>query len=108
MCGIAEVLARPGWTWSRSEQDAESAEAAAGTWPTPPRAVRRGKLTEGEQAELLSRIAFSTDLEDMKDVELGGRGGALERLDLKRDIFAGWTAICPPDTILATTPPRCR
>jgi 3-hydroxybutyryl-CoA dehydrogenase len=100
--GIAEVLARSGLDVIAVEQDAEAAERGRGHLANSTgRAVRRGKLTEDEQAELLTRIGFSTDLKDMKDVELVIEA-VPERLDLKRDIFARLDAICPPDTILAT------
>jgi len=100
--GIAEVFARSGLEVVAVEQDAESLERGRGHVDhSTGRAVRRGKMTDAEQAELLGRIAFSTDMADLKDVELVVEA-VPERLELKRDIFARLDAICAPDTVLAT------
>jgi 3-hydroxybutyryl-CoA dehydrogenase len=100
--GIAEVLARSGLEVVAVEKDAESLDRGRGQiGGSTGRAVRRGKLTAAEQAELLGRIAFGTSVDDLKDVELVIEA-VPERLDLKREIFARLDAICPPDTILAT------
>jgi 3-hydroxybutyryl-CoA dehydrogenase len=100
--GIAEVFARSGLDVVAVEQDEESMERGRGHLEhSTGRAVKRGKLSEAEQAELVGRVAFSTDLEDLKDVELVVEA-VPERLELKRTIFAKLDAICPPDTILAT------
>src|SRR5829696_10158219 len=100
--GIAEVFARSGLEVVAVEKDAESLGRGRGTVASSTeRAVRRGKLTETEQDELLRRIAFGTSLADMKDAELVVEA-VPERLDLKRTIFAELDAVCPPDTVLAT------
>ncbi len=100
--GIAEVFARSGLDVVAIEQDAESLERGRGQLErSTGRAVRRGKLAEGEQAELLGRITFSLELDDLKEVELVLEA-VPERLELKQEIFARLDEICPPDTILAT------
>jgi 3-hydroxybutyryl-CoA dehydrogenase len=100
--GITEVLARSGLEVVAIEQDADAADRGRGHLSSSTgRAVKRGKLSSDEQAELLARVSFSTDLDDMKDVELVIEA-VPERLDLKREIFARLDTICPPDTILAT------
>jgi 3-hydroxybutyryl-CoA dehydrogenase len=100
--GIAEVLARSGLDVVAVEQDAESLERGRGHLEhSTGRAVKRGKLTEAEQADLIGRVSFVTDLADMKDVDLVVEA-VPERLELKREIFAKLDAICPPETILAT------
>jgi 3-hydroxybutyryl-CoA dehydrogenase len=100
--GIAEVLARSGLDVVAVEKDADALARGRGQIEgSTGRAVRRGKLTAAEQAELLGRIAFGTAVEDLKDAELVVEA-VPERLDLKRELFARLDAVCPPDTILAT------
>ena len=100
--GIAEVFARSGLDVIAVERDAEALERGRGhVEGSTARAVRRGKLTEPEQAALLGRIAFGTSLADMKDAELVVEA-VPERLELKRAVFAELDEVCPPDTILAT------
>jgi 3-hydroxybutyryl-CoA dehydrogenase len=100
--GIAEVFARSGLDVIAVEKDDESMVRGRGHLEhSTTRAVRRGKLSTDEAAELVGRIAFSTDMADLKEVELVVEA-VPERLDLKRDVFARLDAICPPDTILAT------
>ncbi len=100
--GITEVFARSGVDVVAVEKDEESLTRGRGHLEhSTDRAVRRGKLTEDEQVALLDRIAFTTALDDLKDVELVVEA-VPERLDLKREIFTRLDQICPPDTILAT------
>ncbi len=100
--GIAEVFARSGLDVVAVEKDDESLARGRGhVEGSTARAVRRGKLTEQEQAELVGRITFGTSIDDMKDAELVVEA-VPERLDLKREIFARLDKVCPPDTILAT------
>jgi 3-hydroxybutyryl-CoA dehydrogenase len=100
--GIAEVFARSGLDVVAVEKDEDALAAGRGhVEHSTARAVARGKLTEAGQAELLGRIAFRTDLAEMKDVELVVEA-VPERLDLKTAIFGRLDEVCPPDTILAT------
>ncbi len=100
--GIAEVLARSGLDVVAVEKDGDALARGRGQIEgSTGRAVQRGKLTADEQAELLGRIAFGTEVEDLKDAELVIEA-VPERLDLKRDLFARLDTICPPDTIFAT------
>jgi 3-hydroxybutyryl-CoA dehydrogenase len=100
--GIAEVFARSRLDVVAVEKDDESLTRGRGHLEhSTDRAVRRGKLTGDEQVALLDRIAFTTALDDLKDVELVVEA-VPERLDLKREIFTRLDQICPPDTILAT------
>jgi 3-hydroxybutyryl-CoA dehydrogenase len=100
--GIAEVFARSGLDVVAVEKDDEAlAHGRAHVEGSTGRAVRRGKLTEAEQADLLGRITFSTSFDDIKESELVVEA-VPERLDLKRSVFAELDRVCPPDTILAT------
>jgi len=100
--GIAEVCARHGYRVFAIEPDAGSLErgrvSLAGSTE---RAVKRGKLTEAERDEVLSRITFSTQLEDLASADLVVEA-IPEDLDIKREIFGRLDAITPAHAILAT------
>nr|WP_281372211.1 3-hydroxybutyryl-CoA dehydrogenase [Modestobacter versicolor] len=100
--GIAEVLARAGLsvtavdvTGEAVQRGREHVEQSTG------KAVARGKLGTGERDEILSRIRFTTAMEDLAAAELVVEA-IPERMELKAQVFAKLDAICPPDTILAT------
>ncbi|MCX7816675.1 MAG: 3-hydroxybutyryl-CoA dehydrogenase [Syntrophales bacterium] len=65
------------------------------------RLVAKEKLTEEQKNEILSRIRKSTNIEDMKDADFIVEA-AIEKEDLKLDIFRKLDAICRPDVVLAT------
>jgi 3-hydroxybutyryl-CoA dehydrogenase len=65
------------------------------------RLVKKEKLTEDEKAEILGRIKKSTNLEDMKDADFVVEA-AVEREDLKLDIFRKLDAACKPGVVLAS------
>lgn len=100
--GIAEVCARHGYRVFAIEPDAGSLErgrvSLAGSTE---RAVKRGKITEAERDEVLSRITFSTQLEDLASADLVVEA-IPEDLDIKREIFGRLDAITPAHAILAT------
>ena len=100
--GIVEVFARSGLSVVGVERDEESLERGLGHLrSSTDRAVRRGKLTEAEQTAMFDRIRFTTNLADLKDVELVVEA-VPEKLELKRAIFAQLEEITDPDTLLAT------
>lgn len=64
--------------------------------------VQKGKLTEEKANETKARISFTLDLKEAaKDADLVIEA-VLERLDLKRKIFADLDKIAPAHAILAT------
>ncbi|GJF27503.1 3-hydroxybutyryl-CoA dehydrogenase [Kitasatospora sp. NE20-6] len=85
--GIAEVFARAGLDVLVAEATGEALELGrtrlTGSLET---AVKRGKLTEEQRAEALSRLAFTTDLADFADRDLVVEAVA-EREDVKVKIF---------------------
>jgi 3-hydroxybutyryl-CoA dehydrogenase len=100
--GIAEVCARAGSTVVVHEIDIGLAEAARGRLETSTsRAVERGKLGAGEQAAILDRVTYSTDLAEQGDRQLVIEA-ATENEDLKKAIFSDLDAVVPTDTILAS------
>lgn len=65
------------------------------------RLVAKDKLTLEQKKEILGRIRKSTSLEDMKDADFVVEA-AVEREDLKLNIFRKLDEICKPEVILAT------
>jgi 3-hydroxybutyryl-CoA dehydrogenase len=100
--GIAEVLARSGMQVVGIERDEPSLERGKGHIAhSTDRAVKRGKLTEEGQAELLGRIRFTTELAEAAQADLVIEA-IPERMALKQELFARLDEVCHPDTILAT------
>ncbi len=100
--GIAEVFARNGVAvvgvevsdeaLTRGRQHLEHSTA---------RAVKRGKITEAEQAEILGRITLTTEIKDLSQADLVVEA-VVESLEVKKGIFRELEAIVSPDAILAT------
>lgn len=100
--GIAEVVARHGYAVVGVEKDEEAlARGRQYLEHSTARAVRREKLTEGEQAELLDRITLTTSLSDLAGADLVVEA-VVESMDVKKAIFRDLDAIVGPEAILAT------
>jgi 3-hydroxybutyryl-CoA dehydrogenase len=100
--GIAEVLARTGLDVVGVEIDEAAVERARLHLATSTsRAVKRGKLTEAEQQQVLGRIDLGTDLARCADAELVVEA-IPESLELKRALFAQLDDVTPQDAVLAT------
>ena len=100
--GIAEVFARTGYAVVGVEKDEDAlARGRQYLEHSTTRAVKREKLTEAEQAELLGRITFSTSLEDVAGADLVVEA-VVESLETKKALFRQLDAIVGPETILAT------
>ena len=63
--------------------------------------VAKGKMDEAGKADLAGRITFTTDLKLAADADLVIEA-AVERLDIKKSIFAELDQLCKPETILAS------
>ncbi|MCZ2850158.1 3-hydroxyacyl-CoA dehydrogenase family protein [Modestobacter sp. VKM Ac-2978] len=100
--GIAEVLARAGLSVTAVEVTDDALDRGrAHVEQSTGKAVARGKLEPGERDAILSRIRFTTAMEDLAVAELVVEA-IPERMELKAQLFSKLDAICPPDTILAT------
>src|SRR3954469_23855775 len=100
--GVAEVFARAGVHVVGVEVDADGiAHGRARVEHSTERAVAGGKLTGAERAELLGRITYSSELDDLAGCDLVVEA-VTENLDLKAGVFARLDKIPPPETILAT------
>jgi 3-hydroxybutyryl-CoA dehydrogenase len=100
--GIAEVFARNGYQVVGVEQTEESLDRGrAHVEHSTGRAVKRGKLSEEAQAELVGRITFTTDMADVKDCGLVVEA-VVEQLHVKQQIFRALDEIVSVDAVLAT------
>ena len=100
--GIVEVFARNGFDVVAVDVDDAAVERGrTHLQHSTDRAVSRGKLTPEDQAALIGRATFTSDLGDLKDCQLVVEA-VPEHLDLKKEIFARLDAIVSDDAILAT------
>ncbi len=100
--GIAEVFGRAGMTVVGIEADPDALARGVGILTASlSRAVSRGRLTEQEQADILRRIRPGSGFEAAAGADLAIEA-VPERLELKRQVFAGLDRACRPDAILAT------
>jgi 3-hydroxybutyryl-CoA dehydrogenase len=100
--GIVEVMARAGIDVVAVEiNEAALDRGRANLAGSTERAVRRGKMSPEQQAELLGRVTFAVGLDALADVDLAIEA-VPEHLDLKRRIFGDLDRICRRDAILAT------
>ena len=63
--------------------------------------VAKGKITEEQKNDMLSRVSFTLELADAKDCDLVVEA-AIEVLDIKKGIFKELDEISKPETILAS------
>jgi len=100
--GIAEVFARHGYDVVGVELGEEAiARGRQHLEHSTGRAVKRGKLSEEEQQELLGRISYSTELKSLADADFVVEA-VVESLEVKKDIFRRLEEVVPPEAILAT------
>jgi 3-hydroxybutyryl-CoA dehydrogenase len=100
--GIAEVFARNGFAVIGVELNDEGVERGRKHLEhSTGRAVQRGKLSEADQAELLSRISYTTSLKDLTHADFVVEA-VVESLETKKAIFAELESIVSPEAILAT------
>lgn len=65
------------------------------------RRIERGKITQEDMDSVLSRMHWSLDIEKAANSDFVFEA-VLENMDLKKEIFGKFAAICSPETILAT------
>jgi 3-hydroxybutyryl-CoA dehydrogenase len=100
--GIAEVFARNGYDVVGLEiNDEHIVRGREHLEHSTGRAVRREKMTEAEQKELLDRITFTTDMADLAAADFVVEA-VVESLEIKKDIFRRLDEVVSPEAILAT------
>lgn len=68
--------------------------------------VEKGKMTEGEMAELLGRIKTTTDMNEAAKADFIIEA-VIEDVKLKQKVFAQLEAIAKPEAVLATNTTAC-
>ena len=100
--GIAQVCAQSGYQVVVSEiNDDLLNKGLASISARLAKNVEKGKLSAQEKDSALSRIKGTTDIQDFSDCNLVIEA-VIEKVELKRKVFAELDKICPKDTILAT------
>ena len=100
--GIAEVFARNGFSVVGVEQNDEGVERGRQHLEhSTGRAVKRGKISEDDQATLLGRITLTTEMKDLAEADFVVEA-VVESLAVKKAIFAALDEVVPPETVLAT------
>lgn len=65
------------------------------------KSVERGKMTEGEKADVLGRIRTTTSMDDLSEVDLVIEA-VIEDMELKKEVFKQLDEITREDVVLAT------
>ena len=65
------------------------------------RRVEKGKITQEEMESVLSRMNWSTDMEQARECDFVMEAIS-ENIDAKKEVFAKLDSICSPETILAS------
>ncbi|WP_432167033.1 3-hydroxybutyryl-CoA dehydrogenase [Streptomyces sp. bgisy031] len=101
--GIAEVCARSGLDVVVVENGAQSLELGrARIAAALDRAVRRGRLTDADREDAISRLSFAADLADLADRELVIEAVAEDR-DAKTAVFKRLDEVIPSaDVVIAS------
>ena len=100
--GIAEVFARNGFDVIGVELSDDAVDRGrAHLKHSTDRAVKREKLTEAEQAELLGRITYATEMKELARADIVVEA-VVESLEVKKAIFRQLDDIVSPEAILAT------
>jgi 3-hydroxybutyryl-CoA dehydrogenase len=100
--GIAQVAAQAGLTVVLNDIDAALvSKRVAFIDKTLSRNVEKGRITEDEKQEALTRLIPSTDLQDADDVDFVVEA-ASEKMEIKAQIFRKLDEIARPGVILAT------
>ena len=85
--GIAEVFARNGFEVIGVEVNDEAVDRGrAHLQHSTDRAVKREKLTVDEQAELLGRISYSTEMKELARADIFVEA-VVESMEIKKAIF---------------------
>ncbi len=101
-CGIAHVAVLAGFEVVLTDIDAEILDQGmASVAGNLDRQIRRGTVEGSDRDQILGRIRTSTHLKDHAKSELVIES-AVERLEIKSEIFRQLDDICPKPTILAS------
>nr|MBP7321926.1 3-hydroxybutyryl-CoA dehydrogenase [Deltaproteobacteria bacterium] len=100
--GIALVAAQAGYSVIMNDIKDEFVQRGMSTiTKNLSKKVEKGKMTADEQNQIVGRIKGSVSIDDAKDADFVVEA-AVEREDLKKELFRNLDAVCRPEVILAT------
>ena len=100
--GVAEVAARAGFEVVMRSRSQATADAALGrVAKSLGHDVEKGKMTEGERDDVLSRMCATDDLGELERCDVVIES-VIENLDVKRALFRELDKVAPPHAVLAT------
>lgn len=100
--GIAQVSAQAGFQVILSDVKQEFVDRGLGTiHKNLSRNVEKGRMSEQEKADILSRITLSTDLADGEKADFVVEA-VTENMAVKAEIFKKLDAVCPAHAVLAS------
>lgn len=100
--GIAQVIAQSGYKVILRDIKDELVEKGLETInKNLNRSVKKERITETEKSEILARIESTTEVEDLKDVDLVIEA-AVENMEIKKKIFKELDEVCADKTVLAS------
>lgn len=100
--GIAQVSAKAGFQVILSDVKQEFVDRGLGTiHKNLSRNVEKGRMSEQEKADILSRITLSTDLADGEKADFVVEA-VTENMAVKAEIFKKLDAVCPAHAVLAS------
>jgi 3-hydroxybutyryl-CoA dehydrogenase len=100
--GIAQVFAQAGFHVKLNDISSEYIRGGIGRIEANlARSFEKGKITESQKSEVMSRIAPSPDLSDFSDCEFVVEA-VLEKIEIKRQIFEKLDDVCSKDAILSS------
>ncbi|MGI8614579.1 MAG: 3-hydroxyacyl-CoA dehydrogenase family protein [Nocardioidaceae bacterium] len=101
--GIVEVFARAGFDVVSATRSVEKVQVVrAAITRSLDKQISRGRLDERAKDALLEHVTGTTDLADLRDVDLVVEA-VVESLPVKKALFENLDEICRPGAILATT-----
>ncbi|MCM3591423.1 3-hydroxybutyryl-CoA dehydrogenase [Brevibacillus borstelensis] len=100
--GIAQVSAQAGFQVILSDVKQDFVDRGLGTiHKNLSRNVEKGRMSEQEKADILSRITLSTDLADGEKADFVVEA-VTENMAVKAEIFKKLDAVCPAHAVLAS------
>ena len=101
--GIVEVFAKAGYPVTVVARSPEKATAVVtAVSRSLSRGVEKGRLTHTDAASAVERVAPSTSVDDLADVDLVVEA-VVEELEVKQELFRTLDKVCRPGAVLATT-----
>jgi 3-hydroxybutyryl-CoA dehydrogenase len=100
--GIAQVFAQAGYNVKLNDVSLEFVTKGISRIESNlSRSVDKGRITEAQKKEALSKITPAVELREFKDTDLVVEA-ALEKIEVKSELFRKLDKICPAESILAT------